>query len=606
MLDAEDKMPGNNKKKSAAADEATNQIVPTPVEPTDKQESPDPPSAVSGPATVGPAKKPGLRAWAATYWSHKRWTLPATVLIGILLVLVVPSSRYAVLGIALKEPLQVTVVDSSTNTPISGVHLQAGAIWATTSAKGTATLRLPVGTTSVTVSKQYYKNVSSRVLVSYSKDKNTLQVRLLATGRLVPITVINKLTGKPVAGAEIKVLHTDAKTNDKGQAIIALPLSRSTQSGTVTADNYNQTGVTIQITGQTVPANTYALTPTGKVYFLSNLSGKIDVVKTNLDGTDRQTVLAGTGNESSTNTVLLVSRDWKYLALLTQRKAGGNPELDLIDTTDGDKLSNIDEGNANFTLVGWDGDRFVYQVTRNNVSAWQNGQQALKSFNAPSKSLTVLAQTTADGNSQYYYIGQQFGNTYIVNNRVVYVTNWNYSSTYIWQQNNKAASVNSINADGSGSTVVKAFGNISNLELQPYDRPDSLSVSYWDGSGSVYYEYHDGQVTLASGSNTQSSYDAAYSTYLLSPSGNQTFWAVPTDGKGNLFVGDTNGGNGKKIATLSDYSPYGWYTDSYLLVSKNGSELYAMPANGGTPVRISDYYKPSQFFRGYGGGYGGL
>ena len=73
-----------------------------------------------------------------------------------------------------------------------------------------------------------------------------------------------------------------------------------------------------------------------------------------------------------------------------------------------------------------------------------------------------------------------------------------------------------------------------------------------------------------------------------------------------LFIGDSSGGSGKQIATLSDYDTYGWYTDDYLLVSKNGSELYIMPVSGGTPIKISDYNKPAQNFNGYGGGYGGL
>ncbi|HEX5447612.1 MAG TPA: hypothetical protein VFW90_00160, partial [Candidatus Saccharimonadales bacterium] len=93
----------------------------------------------------------------------------------------------------------------------------------------------------------------------------------------------------------------------------------------------------------------------------------------------------------------------------------------------------------------------------------------------------------------------------------------------------------------------------------------------------------------------------------LSPSGGQTFWSEQRDGKNTLFLGDGNAQNGKTIANLSDYSPYGWYTNNYLLVSKNSSELYVMAKSGSSsPVKISDYHKPQQTFYGYGGGYGGL
>jgi hypothetical protein len=77
-----------------------------------------------------------------------------------------------------------------------------------------------------------------------------------------------------------------------------------------------------------------------------------------------------------------------------------------------------------------------------------------------------------------------------------------------------------------------------------------------------------------------------------------------------LFIGGQNADNAKQIATLSEYLTYGWYTDDYLLVSKNSSELYAMPRDGTkndtSALKISDYHKPAQNFFGYGGGYGGI
>src|SRR5437016_2106406 len=62
----------------------------------------------------------------------------------------------------------------------------------------------------------------------------------------------------------------------------------------------------------------------------------------------------------------------------------------------------------------------------------------------------------------------------------------------------------------------------------------------------------------------------------------------------------------KTIANLSDYHPYGWYGDKYLLVTKNSTELYIMDVKGlptgqagGAPVEITDF-QPSggQIVRG--------
>jgi|GEM_PF-5478260 len=122
-------------------------------------------------------------------------------------------------------------------------------------------------------------------------------------------------------------------------------------------------------------------------------------------------------------------------------------------------------------------------------------------------------------------------------------------------------------------------------------------------------EYEDGKFA-AKPDVTDATYNQVsqtYPTYLTSLSDNQTFWSDQHDGKNTLFVGDDEGKDGKQIASLSEYVPYGWYSDAYLLVSKNSSELYIMATDGSTPPqKISDYYRPPITYRGYGGGYGGI
>ena len=92
-----------------------------------------------------------------------------------------------------------------------------------------------------------------------------------------------------------------------------------------------------------------------------------------------------------------------------------------------------------------------------------------------------------------------------------------------------------------------------------------------------------------------------FNVYLVSPTGKSTLWDQTRDGKNTLFVGDNNGGNGQQIGNPDVYAPFGWYTDSYLLVQK-GSELYVMSAGGGTPVKLSDFDKPlNSNYNTYGG-----
>lgn len=564
-----------------------------------------------------PAKQPGrFKRFFAGYWRRKKWTLPLTLLAIIAIIFAVPASRYPLLAFGMKRSFSVEIVDSKTGTPVSGASVTLDGKTTLTDSSGKATLDAKVGKRTVDVGKKYYKSFSENVFVGVSRGHNSSKVELQATGRQVPIKVVNKITGKPVANVELKVLDTEAKTDANGMATIVLPTGSPTQSATITANGYNNLSGKVQVTSDVVSANTFQITPSGRVYFLSNLSGNIDVVSTNLDGTARKTVLAGTGTEDSNNTVLLASRDWKYLALLSKRDGGQYAKLFLINTSDS-QVTTMDEGSATFTPVGWSDHYFIYRVDRANVQNWQSGLSALKSFNADTGKLATLDQTSASGTSNDSYIGQSFGynETYITGGKIVYVKtwdNWGYlapASLFSGKQDQ----ILSVAPDGSGKQILKNIplpggsNHYQDTEAVVVN-PTHIYFKVTNGSGSTYYVYTEGSVTQ-NNTLTDSTFSQAqqnYPTYLLSPAGNQTFWAEQRDGKNTLFVGDASGNNSKQIATLSDYTSYGWYTDNYLLVEKGGSELYAMPTGGGTALKISDYYKPPQNFNGYGGGYGGL
>lgn len=546
--------------------------------------------------------------WIA-WWVNpkKRWSTLGGLAALILLLLAIPYTRYNILGLALKGPVTVEVVDSKTGAPVSGATVELSGKTAETQANGKAQLRVNLGTGKLQVSKKYYTGSAQNKLVGFSH--NSFKASLVATGRQVSIKVVNKLTSKPVAGVTVSASGANTKTTKDGTANLVLPSGDNTAKASLMLEGYNTLKVDVDTTGN-VSKNTFAITPAGKLYFLSNLSGKIDVVKTDLDGTNRQTVLAGTGSEDRYSTSLLASRDWKYLALLSKR-SGDTASVYLIDTTNGDKLTTVDQGNATFSLVGWSGSRFIYQVTRNNVSDWQANQQALKSLDATTGQTLLLDQTLGSGTNANDFVKQQFGSPYIIGNQVVYAKNWN--ANYLNSQiSSKQAELDTIAADGTGHKTVKTFALASGTQTSFVGintvlyEPSALYIQFSDGSQSSYYDYEDGKVTADTSLNDQTFYNTPYPTYLLSPSGSGTFWADQRDGKNTLFVGDQDAKNQKQVATLSPYNTYGWFTDDYLLVSKSSSELYIMPTSGGTPYKITDYYKPAINYNGYGGGYGGL
>lgn len=580
--------------------EAADHAVADASEPAEKVT--DTPAEKAAPTKGG--KLAGVKRVLRGYWHHKLWTVPLTVVVLLAILLAIPFTRYHALAFFLKRDVAVTVTDSTTGTPVSGASVTLDGVKKTTNSSGKAMLTVPVGDGTLVVAKTYYKSGSKAVLVEIT-GSNVVAIRLVATGRQVPIKVVNKITGAPIAAATLTVGSTNAKTDDNGMATIVLPASDATQKGILTANEFNNLSVTVQVTTRSVPENTFSVTPSGKIYFLSNLSGKIDVVSTNLDGTNRNTVLAGTGKEDTATTSLLASRDWHYLVLDSSRD--GSNKLYLINSNN-DPVTTLSDDDATYSPVGWSDHYFVYSEAPANHGSWQPGGTLLKSYNADTGKTITLATSDATGTNAIDAQYQSIWSTIFIGDHLVYSTTWYRAPGYLTVSGQQDTLV-SIKPDGSASKTLKSVDAgqyyITSLTLAT---PDTAYFAVQDNNytNTNYYRLDSSGSISQSSTITSDSVNTRYPTYLVSPSGKSTFWTNLRDGKNTLLVGDYEGDNGTTVATLSDYSPYGWFTDDYLLVQKGGSELYIMPAAGGTALKISDYYKPFSTFYGYGGGYGGL
>ncbi len=566
----------------------------------------DEPGHVDVPASQTPAGGGKLKNWWAKYLAKKKVTFPLTVVVLIGLILAIPQTRYQALGLFIKRQFSIEIIDDKTKQPISNADISFKGQTATTDKDGKANVKVKVGSGLLKVTKKYYGDFSHTVLVPVSQKNGPFLITLQATGRLVPITVLNKVDGKTVQNATVKAADTQGTTDQSGNVTIALPADKSTVDATISASNFNDAKVTVKVTDQSDKANKFSITPSGKVYFLSKASGKIDVVKTNLDGTERHTVFAGTGSEDDRNTVLLASRDWKYLALLS-RRSGSLSKLYLIETAT-DKVTTMDEGNATFNLVGWHNNYFVYEVDRNNVKYWQARASSLKSFNAATKAIKILDNTAASGSNDYSAQYESFNSSliHLLGDSIIYTKTWYSGSGYV--SSTRKNTLVSINADGTNKKIIRAigandhsFGNIVQYESQELLVEESNNNF---ATNVVYKLKTDGSYTKTN--LTDQDLQKAYPTFLLSPSGDEIFWSESRDGKETLFRANKDGSHQKQLASLSPYNTYGWYTDNYLLVSKDSDELYIMSRDGGKPLKISDYHKPDQNFFGYGGGYGGI
>jgi Tol biopolymer transport system component len=533
-------------------------------------------------------KKFDVKAFLRTKKGKIVAALLAVVLV-VAVVFAVPASRYAVAGLVIKKDVHVELVDSETGKPVSAADVKLGNETLKTDANGHAVFKqVAVGPQKVSATKNYYENAETETTVPILRDADKVRLEAVATGRQVPVSVTNKISGAALAGVEIFAGDSTATTAENGEAVIVLPADKSTMQAVFKLAGHNDVNAEITVTEQQDDKNKFALTPNGRVYFLSKRTGKINVMSSNLDGSDQKVVVEGTGRESQHSTSLFATRDWKYLALFAKRD--DKDKLYLINTADG-KLSVMDEGDVNFTLYGWQNDHFVYTVMANNKQSWDANRFTLKSFNASNGKLTKLDTVSVSGDNQNNWAHETFGGVALLNDRIVYAKNWSHA--YFAEMKGRKDAIYSIKATGEGKQTLKESDSETNgyFEVRKY-KTNAVAIreNPNNGANSKFYVYADGRVE-ESKEVTDDNYYADL-LYFTSPDGKKTFWHESRDGKFALLVGDADGNNGKEIMS-SDYRAYGWAGNEYLLVTKTSSEMFVLPvgANSQTkPLKITDYH----------------
>ena len=534
---------------------------------------------------VGPSRWERFKTW---YLARKKWTIPASVLAAVVILGGVPWTRYHIAGLAVKKQVIVRVEDSKSGTAVSQAAVKLAGKQAQTNGQGAVQFdHVSVGPYTIQVSKKYYKNSAARITVGFTGSK-TFNIEAEATGRQVKIIVKNAVSQKPLAGVTIKIADTSYKTDNNGQAIAVVPAGTATQKATLSLAGYNDSAVSVKVSDKEVAENKFSLTPAGKIYFLSKRTGKLDLMKANLDGSDAKVVAAGTGYEHDYDTALLASADWKYVALVARRSATNpTPQLYVLSTSD-DKLLNADAGNANFELRGWAGNSLVYVVTRNDIPYTQANKYKVKSYDAATGKTTLLDQSSYNSAANAY---EFYSFVYVWDNYIVYGKNWtlvNYGSPP-----NLTHTFHIINADGKNHRVLGSY-DTGTYTVQ-YVQHGASSVYIWqqaldsESGTDKFFDYVLGEAAPKQVNIDDSQFYQAYPTYWLSPSGKQTLWSENRDGKNTILVGDSTGDNSTAIASLSDYSAYNWFSDQYVLLTKNDSQLYVMSVKGGPALKVTDY-----------------
>ncbi|HSX07879.1 MAG TPA: hypothetical protein VLG11_03205 [Candidatus Saccharimonadales bacterium] len=501
------------------------------------------------------------------FWWHNKWARWITILVvlaSIATVGAVPKLRYKVLNAAgVRASLSVAVLDNTTQLPLKNVTVSIEGRQASTDINGVAKVtNLRLGPATLTVQRIAFATTTQPVTVGWGSNPLG-NVTLKAVGTQYIIKVTDYLSGKPLANVEATSNGIEALSDNTGKV-------------TLTVDNQDAVPVPVAIilngyrTEQlTLPAAnsltaSVQLVTDRKVVFISKQSGHYDLYKVDVDGKNKQVLLAATGTENE-NISLLMSPDGTKAALVSTRDNSRDTDgyllstLTLVSIADG-ATTTLDHAEQ-IQLVDWVDHRLIYDEAAAGASAANPQRYKLISYDYSTSSRIQLASAN------------QFNGIATANGVVYYAVSATDPSAQ--------ASFNKIRPDGSGKQT------IYNQEVWSVFRTDYGTFSLQTPSGWYAYATGSGQLTKAGA-------PAAFVSraYSDSPDGQRSLWVDTRDGQGVLLGFTLAGGKETTLQKQDGLTyPVYWLSDDtviYSVVNRTETADYVLSLSGGTAHKVVD------------------
>lgn len=533
-----------------------------------------------------------------------RQTIKYTAVIvgGLLIVLcILPQTRYALPGLFVKKTVSLQIVDTSGHA-VAGAVVTIGTQEQKTDASGNVILKnVLVGDTTIRASAMFYNTAKVNVNQPLFRQPKTHKITLASVGEITKVTIINRVSGRAVVGANI-IANQGGKgiTNSEGMAIIFMPKGVQQSSATVTGENILSTVTTITST-QSAADNTIFVTPKGRISYLQKNDTKSQVITSNLDGTDAVVLLDGTGNEDIVDTQLINSAGNKFVALKAKRDTAAGLYIIDVATT---KLAVIENSGQSYIPIGWRGDVFVYLVYSKRP-LWQVGTYTLKVYDAISQQSTVLDESKAEGVSILDYASEVFENVYIVPEGIVYAKKWQASYYYGSRLANKRMTIVLADERGNKQDIAQWQAGYNAFIKTRQTEPRQLSVLVeLDGVKKSYYTYNNKSVREDAGVTEEAFKKIKQDIYFVSPNNLYSVWQT-TNNKN--YVGTVDKTNASVLQLPMSYRVIGWFTNDYVvLLDTANSDLKIVARDvaqrGGITLTVGTTYMASTSYTTYGYG----
>lgn len=503
-------------------------------------------------------------------WWHNRWARYGTLtvlVVGMVAAGVVPDSRYFVLNTAgVRASASVTILDSTNNLPLKNVVVTVPGQTARTNQDGVVRLSdLRLGPQVLTVERLGFAKVHRTV--TFGLGSNPLgDIGLQAIGTQFTFLLTDYLSGKAVKNAEISYGDdVSAQSDDNGEVVLTIgKIGEQNLDIEVKAGGYRSEKLSIEPTR--TAATRLSMVVDRKQVFVSKQSGKYDLYKIDVDGKNKQLLLAGTGIENE-RLALVTDPAGKKVAFVSSRENKRNQDgfllqtLTIIDTEDGEVLT-LDHSER-IQLVGWVKDRLVYVKIKAGTSAGNPERHQLVSYNITTSARLQLAAAN------------YFSDVMIAKGTVYYAATNNY-------QGGQSQFV-SISPDNTAKQVL-VNETVWNISRSTYD---DLSLSGND----KWYAYKLGD-TVAKKLAAPPGNSEETRFYLDASDSGHALWTETRDGKGVLLMYDPSTKKDKVLATQSGLTyPLRWLdgrTVVYRIATPGETADYALSIDGGTPRKIAD------------------
>lgn len=442
---------------------------------------------------------------------------------------------------------------------------------------------VPYGKSAITAKKTGYQDTSYGVTLDFdpflhlfggkAQDDaaRNVELSMKATGMPVSFKVVDWLSGQPVTVGDFTVSDVVAKPDAGGLVSLKIPGTDDSKATVSASFGGKYIDKQFEVTIGANTPQTVSVVPGGKHYFVSKRSGVLTVYSSNMDGTDAQAIVTGTGQETDA-TAFAVSPDGKYGVLSSTRDGERNAKRDLLQrlyvvNLSSKELTRVDEA-VRIYFADWSEDTLVYTVYDYD-STGNSYQSTLRSVDAGDKRVNNFESAS---NINVYTVAFD---------KVVY-------EKYVSSGDDHANSpiLRAANANG---TSIKTLGN--KFAYNSYTQLDFDRVAFKTEQDQAWHEYNlntDSLKTIAqpsSGSNTQQYLSTANSD------GSKRLMIDRIDGKYSLIVKDTGTGESKTLYSAGGLGgPIRWMGDVivYRVVTSQETADYAVSINGGDPKKITD------------------